>query len=278
MPETFLMCEPKYFDVDYVINPWMKGQVHKIDHALAKEQWQNFYKNLQQVATVELIKPEPNMPDLVFTANAGLILNKQVILSHFRHPERRPEESVFKRWFEEQGYSVSSLPDDIYFEGHGDALFHSNKKLLWSGYGIRTEPKALDALKKQISIPLIPLELIDEKFYHLDTCLSPLLDNFLIYYPPAFSKESNQLIEATVPKQNRIAIGEEDAAHFACNLVLARTKKIPGKKGVLFVNAITSKLQAQLEALGYQVQIQPVTEFRKAGGGNQCLTLKLAHK
>lgn len=278
MADTFLMCEPQYFEVDYVINPWMKGHIHKVDHSLAKQQWQNFHDNLKQFANIELIDPEPNLPDLVFTANAGLVLNKHVILSHFRHAERRPEEPIFKEWFEEKGYIVSILPNDVYFEGHGDAIFHSDKKLLWSGYGIRTESKALDALKKKLSIPLIPLELIDEKFYHLDTCLCPLLDNFLMYYPSALSKESNKLIEAAVPKQKRIPIDEEDAAHFACNLVLAQTNKIPRKKGVLFVNAITSKLQAQLEALGYQVQIQPVTEFRKAGGGNQCLTLKLAHK
>jgi len=275
MTETILMCEPKYFDVNYVINPWMKDQVNKIDHVLAKQQWQDFYNNLKQFCTIKLVEPQPNLPDLVFTANAGLVVGREVILSHFRHPERRPEEPIFKHWFEENGYTCTQLPNGIYFEGHGDAIFHSDKSLLWLGYGIRSEIKALDALKKKVSTPIVPLELISEQFYHLDTCFCPLIDGTVIYYPSAFSKESNKLIASKLPKEKRIVINDEDAAYFVCNLVFIKTKKIPGKKGVIFINAATSALEKKLHELNYEIKIQPVTEFRKAGGANQCLTLKL---
>lgn len=275
MTTTFLMCEPKYFEVDYVINPWMKGQVHKVDHERAKQEWRDFYNHLQEFAAVELINPEPNLPDLVFTANAGLIVNKHFVLSRFCHPQRQPEEPFFKRWFAEHDYTVSELPNDIYFEGHGDAVFQRGKKLLWLGYGMRTQLSALDYLKTKTTTPIKPLELVDERFYHLDTCFCSLLDGYIMYYPPAFSDDAQQSIHAAFPTEKRIIVNDEDAAHFVCNAVLVATDKIPSKKGVIFVNAISDELQTQLDSLGYKVQIQPVSEFRKAGGANQCLTLKL---
>lgn len=278
MGETFLMCEPKYFDVDYVINPWMKGHINKVDQAHAHDEWRDFYNNLKRFSNIELIKPELNLPDLVFTANAGLILNQHVILSHFRNTQRQPEEFFFQRWFEKNNYKVSKLPDNIYFEGHGDAIFHCDKKLLWLGYGIRTELSIIDYLKEKINIPIKPLKLVNKNFYHLDTCFRPLLDGYVMYYPDAFSDKAKQSIEDEVPTEKRIIVTQKDAIHFACNSVLIKTDKVPSQKGIIFVNAMSNTLQTQLISLGYQIQIQPVTEFRKSGGANQCLTLKLAHE
>ena len=267
MPTSFLMCRPKYYEVTYVINPWMEGNVHKTNPALATQQWNAFYEQLKQAATVKLIEPQPNLPDLVFTANAGLLQGKRFVLSHFHHPERQPEEPVFKRWFEQNGFEVLEVPEDIFFEGAGDGLFQPGEDLLWMGHGIRSDLSAKALLEDYFSAEIIPLQLINNNFYHLDTCFCPLLEGYVMYFPSAFDQPSNARIEKQVPKKKRIVVSQEDALNFCCNAVLAdRT---------IFINAATDSLRKALEGLGYTVLIQPVTEFNKAGGANKCLTLEL---
>jgi N-dimethylarginine dimethylaminohydrolase len=267
---SFLMCEPTYFAVNYVINPWMAAHVNNIDHSRALQQWQDFYQCLTQYVTVHLVEPQPQLPDFVFTANAALIKNKRCVLSHFRHPERQLEEPFYKQWFAAHDYEAIEIPDQIYFEGEGDALFQPDGELLWMGYGIRSDKKASEHLTAFFHIPVATLKLIDEKFYHLDTCFFPLRHGYVMYYPAAFDREANQLIEQQVPKEKRILVSEEDAHHFACNAVL-----IPKQNhfGIIIMNYASNSLQRELTELGYELIIQPVDEFMKAGGANKCLTL-----
>jgi N-dimethylarginine dimethylaminohydrolase len=135
----FLMCAPHHYEVDYVINPWMEGNIHRSSIETAQEQWQDLYQIIADRANVDLVKPQQGWPDMVFTANAGLILGNQVVLSRFLHPERQGEEPFFKAWFEEQGHEVFTLPPDLPFEGAGDALLDREGRWLWAGYGFRTE-------------------------------------------------------------------------------------------------------------------------------------------
>jgi hypothetical protein len=120
---VFLMCPPEYFNVAYIINPWMHGNLRKIDNAVAKQQWRALYDTLTDHATVRLVLPQPGSPDMVFTANAGLVRGKRFIVSRFRYPERQYEEPYFADWFMDRGYDVSLMPRDVPFEGAGDALF-----------------------------------------------------------------------------------------------------------------------------------------------------------
>lgn len=129
----FLMCAPGHYDVDYVINPWMKENIHKSTRDRAVEQWQNLYQIIKNRAIVNLVTPEKGWPDMVFTANAGLVLGNNVILSRFYHEERRGEEPYFKKWFEENGFTVYKVPADLSFEGAGDALFDREGHWLWAG-------------------------------------------------------------------------------------------------------------------------------------------------
>ena len=134
-----LMCAPDYYDVDYVINPWMEGNIHKSSRDRAVEQWNMLHGVLQGLAQVELITPQKGVPDMVFTANAGMILGNQAIVSRFYHSERQGEEPYFKEWFVENGFAVHELPSDLPFEGAGDALLDRQGRWLWAGYGFRSE-------------------------------------------------------------------------------------------------------------------------------------------
>jgi lysine-ketoglutarate reductase/saccharopine dehydrogenase-like protein (TIGR00300 family) len=263
----FLMCAPDHYDVDYVINPWMEGNIHKSSRDRAVEQWQKLHYILKDHTLVDLVEPQPGWPDMVFTANAGLVLGKTVVLSRFFHKERQGEEPYFKQWFESQGYTVHELPKDLPFEGAGDALLDREGRWLWAGYGFRSELDSHPYLAKWLDIEVVSLRLIDERFYHLDTCFCPLSGGYLLYYPPAFDAYSNRLIEMRVPPEKRIAIEEADAVNFACNAV--------NIDQVVVMNKASEGLKARFAEAGFEVIETPLTEFLKAGGAAKCLTLRV---
>jgi lysine-ketoglutarate reductase/saccharopine dehydrogenase-like protein (TIGR00300 family) len=263
------MCPPDHYDVDYVINPWMEGNIHKSSRDRAVEQWNGLFHLIKDHshAIVDLVKPELGVPDMVFTANAGLVLGNTVVLSRFYHKERQGEEPFFKQWFEEQGYTVYELPKDLPFEGAGDALLDREGRWLWSGYGFRSELDSHPLIARWLDIEVLSLRLMDERFYHLDTCFCPLTNGYLLYYPPAFDSYSNRWIELRVPEAKRIAIAESDAVNFACNAVnIAQT---------IIVNKVSDGLRQRLESVGFEVIETPLTEFMKAGGAAKCLTLRV---
>jgi lysine-ketoglutarate reductase/saccharopine dehydrogenase-like protein (TIGR00300 family) len=260
------MCAPDHYDVDYVINPWMEGNIHKSSRDRAVEQWRSLYQLIKQYADVDLIEPQKGVPDMVFTANAGLVLGDQVVLSRFYHKERQGEEPFFKEWFLQQGYLVHELPKDLPFEGAGDALLDREGRWLWAGYGFRSELDSHPYLAKWLDIEVLSLRLMDERFYHLDTCFCPLADGYLLYYPPAFDAYSNRLIEMRVPEAKRIVVNEADAVNFACNAVNIQQ--------LVIMNQASDELKQRLGAVGFQVLETPLTEFMKAGGAAKCLTLR----
>ena len=262
-----LMCAPDHYDVDYVINPWMEGNVHKSSRDRAVQQWDKLYNVLQGLAKVESITPQKGVPDMVFTANAGLVLGDRAVLSRFYHPERQGEEPYFKQWFADNGFTVYELPRDLPFEGAGDALLDREGRWLWAGYGFRSELDSHSYLAKWLDIEVLSLRLIDDRFYHLDTCFCPLLGGYLLYYPGAFDSYSNHVIERRVPAEKRIAIQETDAINFACNSVNVEQNVV--------MNKASDSLKKQLKDAGFNVIETPLTEFLKAGGAAKCLTLRI---
>ncbi len=262
----FLMCAPDHYDVDYVINPWMEGNIHKSSRDRAVEQWQKLYHVLKDNAIVDLVEPAKGWPDMVFTANAGLVLGKNVVLSRFYHKERQGEEPYFKEWFENNGFTVYELPQDLPFEGAGDALLDREGRWLWAGYGFRSELDSHSYLAKWLDIEVLSLRLIDSRFYHLDTCFCPLSGGYLLYYPGAFDAYSNRLIQMRVPAEKRIAIEEADAVNFSCNAVNINS--------IVVMNKASDRLKQNLVDAGFQIIETPLTEFLKAGGAAKCLTLR----
>ncbi len=266
--ERILMCAPDHFGVDYVINPWMENHVGRADRALAQEQWSNLRRHLSASADVAFVPAAAGLPDMVFTANAGLVVGDTVVVSRFRARERQPEEQLFKDWFEARGFRVAPWPGDVRFEGAGDALLDRAQPLIWCGYGWRTSEEAPKLLQDAFERETVALRLVDPRFYHLDTCFCPLAGGALLYYPPAFDEASQATIEALVPKEKRIAAADRDALSFACNAVEVN--------GRVFMNDASDELKNELADAGFTPVITPLSEFFKAGGAAKCLTLKLA--
>ena len=265
---TFLMCPPDLYDVDYVINPWMEGNVHRSSRQQAAAQWRRLHAALTEIASVLLVSPQPGSPDMVFTANAGLVRDGIVALSSFYHTERQGEEPHFRKWFADSGFSIREIPRSTPFEGEGDALFDAEGSRLWAGHGLRTRAASHRYLTETWNVEVLSLGLIDPRFYHLDTCFCPLSNGDVMYYAPAFDEFSRALIEAHYPGSKRIAVDEADALRFACNAVnVGRT---------ILLNEISSQLCANLESRGFTVVQVRLSEFLKAGGAAKCLVLRLS--
>lgn len=263
-----LVCRPEYFTVDYVINPWMQGNTDRPVHEKVVEQWQGLRDTFARHGDVEELAPVDGLPDLVFTANAGVVLDDKFLCSHFRHPQRRGEETVFARWFGDRGYEVGRMPEGVYFEGAGDALFcRRDPNRLWMGYGFRTVLDAAEHIAGFLDIEVKPLRLVDERFYHLDTCFCPLDGGRLVYYADGFDDRSRRAIEEYYAEEDRHAVSERDAVHFACNAV--------DLGGTLVMNNCTAEMEERLRAWGFDVIRQPLGQFIMSGGSAKCLSLRL---
>ena len=255
------MCRPTNFDVKYSINPWMENQIGKVNNLLALNQWHVLFEALSKNNIVNLINSVVDTPDLVFTANAGFIHGKVAILSKFANPERQPEEAVFGAWFESKGYTV--VQPVLNYEGEGDHLKDS-KGRHWVGSGFRTDRNVGPELAKILGTEVNMLEMVDPRWYHLDTCFCPLPFGQLLWYPPAF----NTLSQITIRKafQYNIEISLADALLFTCNCIsMGSNLFLPKNNYASFA----------LENLGYVVSEFELGEFMKAGGAAKCLVLHM---
>jgi N-dimethylarginine dimethylaminohydrolase len=260
-PRQVLVCEPRYYEVSYDINPWMTGNISCVNAELARQQWTQYCDALAQYTEVVKLPAEPGLPDLVFTANAGFVWGNQVILSRFSHVERQAEESVFAAWFANSGYKITELA--WYFEGQGDLLVDSESRF-WMGTGFRSVPESAGEIEKILGAEVQVLELVDPRWYHLDTAFCPLPTGELIWYPGAFSPASRDIINKSFPRQ--IQVSASDAEKFVCNsVVIASTIFMPS----------SGTVAEQLSALGYTTRILDFTEFQLAGGAARCLVLNL---
>ncbi len=265
--DKILMCPPDHFTVDYVINPWMAGHESSLDIALAKRQWLQLRDAIAEHADIVEIRPQPDLPDMVFTANAGTVYGNKAIASHFMPHERRPEEQYFKTWFRENGFELLDLDEKIGFEGAGDCLRDRRGPWLWTGYGFRTEIEAHSFLAGWFGREVVSIRLVDSRFYHIDTCLCPLTGGCMLYFPDAFDDDSVAAIESRVPPERRLRVAAEDAAEFACNAVNV------GRH--VYAHRVSHALRERLGQAGFEVHEVPLSEFLKAGGSAKCLTLKL---
>jgi len=257
------MCPPDHYGIEYEINPWM-SRSRQADRELAKQQWLDLKSLLEQVgARISLLEPVAGLPDLVFTANAAMIYRDRAILAHFRHEQRQGEEPLCDRWLTDHGFRVEKLPDDRYFEGAGDALFCG--ETLLAGYRIRSDIHSQQLIGKLVDSRVIPVELVDTHYYHLDTCCCPLAPGDAIWFPGAFDDYGQQALREVVPKL--IEVSADEAHSFACNAVVV------GKHVV--TNSGCPQLHRDLLAAGYNPHATPLSEFVKAGGSAKCLTLRL---
>jgi N-dimethylarginine dimethylaminohydrolase len=258
-----LMCPPDFYGIEYEINPWMNRD-RPADHALAVKQWTDLKLTLEDAgARISLQSPTPGLPDLVFTANAALIFKELAVLARFRHFERQGEERYDEEWLSTHGFKVLHLPEGHYFEGAGDALFCGDT--LFAGYRLRSDARGHQQIGAMLGVRVLPMELVDPYYYHLDTCFCPLSSTEAIYFPGAFDRYGQQVLNETV--KTLIPVAEPEAQRFACNaVVVGRT---------VVTNSGCPKLHADLVRLGYKARETPLDEFVKAGGSAKCLTLRL---
>ncbi len=258
-----LMCPPDHYGIEYEINPWMNRSLGSI-RALAFQQWQRLRDTLTSLGVqVEILPPQPGLPDLVFTANAGLVYRQKFFSSRFRHDVRARETPYFDAWFAAHGFEVVHLPEDYFFEGAGDALFCGDA--LFAGYRIRSDVHGHQWIGQQLGVRVLPLELVNPRYYHLDTCFCPLSATEAIYFPDAFDPYGKKVLQSHVP--TLLAVVEAEAARFGCNAVVV------GKTVVH--NTGCPRLAEQLAQRGYRSIEVELDEFLKAGGSAKCLTLRL---
>jgi len=276
-PARFLMCRPDHYAVTYSINPWMDpANWSKNGRALAKaarQEWVTLRRTLLQLgATVDLVPPVPGLPDLVFTANSAVVLDGKALLARFRHGERRGEEPHYAAVFHAlhgRGLidAVANLPAGLVLEGAGDCVWDAARNLFWMGCGQRSDLAARQIVEDTFGVEVVPLELTDPRFYHVDTALSALPGGELIYFPGAFTAAGRAAIAKRTTTTQRIAITEENAGLLAANAVcLGDALVVPG---------CTAQLREVLEARGYRVIATSLRAFQYGGGAAFCLTLRL---
>lgn len=273
----YLMCNPQHFAVTYSINPWMDPKAWAAKgnalHAVAAQQWQDLHGALcRHGAIVELIEPAAGLPDLVFTANAAVVLDGKALLASFRHPERQGEQPVYAAGFnalKARGllHEVIELPGGVVLEGAGDCLWDARRGLFWMGCGFRSERRAARIVENTFGVPCVPLELDNPSFYHLDTALCPLPCGGVIYHPGAFAPTACATIEQRVAPSDRIALDPDDAALFAANAVCFER--------VIVMSSCSAALRMRLEQRGYTVVTTLLNAFLRSGGSACCLTLRL---
>ncbi len=258
--KKILMCEPTYFRVDYVINPWMKPG--SVDQPKALQQWTTLKETYESLGVeVEVISQRKDLPDMVFAADQGVVRNKKILLSNFSYKERQGETQVYAHWFATHGYQIQHLEQSS-CEG-GELLGVEGKYFL--GTGFRAQSCCVPQLSAWLSTPVTELDLIDSRFYHLDTCFFPLNASTVFYYPAAFSPQALKKIPELF--RNAIEFSEEEVLGFCANSVRVG-KHVLTQKGV-------SSFEKKLEKLGYTVHALDMSEFVKSGGGIHCLTLEL---
>lgn len=273
----FLMTEPSGFEVCYQINPWMQPNAWQADPSAHRAQAEASAAALKHAlrdagVRIETLEGLRGLPDLVFPANAAVVLDGRVLLARFRYPERQGEEAVFRSAFlqlRRRGLvrEVVDLPDHLFQEGAGDCIWDARRGHFWGGYGPRSSQASLGVIREVFGREVVPLELVSERFYHLDTCFCPLSGGEVLYYPPAFTAAALAEIRARVAPHQLIEATEAEAAAFCVNAInLDRT--------VIMARAPVS-LRETLSGRGYQLVEVDLDPFILSGGAAYCMTLRL---
>jgi len=272
-PGKMFLVRPTYFTVDYVINPHMEGNIGKVDKIKAMQQWESVRDAFAQSAVeIHEVQGAPKLPDMVFCANQSLPFigdngNREVIMSIMNSEHRKREVPLIEEWYLEQGYQTHHLnyKQISNFEGAGDALWHSGKRLLWGGYGFRTSIGAYDFISDTYKVPVIALKLNHPEFYHLDTCFCVLNETTALYYPGAFDQDGIELIRSMF--ETLIEVPESEALNqFACNAACPDGKLVVLQQGATETNK-------KLREAGFDVVEVETSEFLKSGGSVFCMKM-----
>ena len=262
--KTILLCPPEYFDIEYSINPWMhiEDKVNRNDVFDEYTALKKLYSKLG--VTYDELQPTKGLPDQVYTTDTGLPIGKLFIKSNYKFGERKPEAKVAAEYFENKGYAIFQLPPTVSFEGEGDLLRMDHT--FFMGWGQRSSYQAEEYLTTALQKEIVPLQLTNPNFFHLDTCFAPLRSDVAIYCPDAFTDEGKQTLSEYF--EDLIPVDRADADAFACNLVII-------EKNILVNERISEKLRTRIESYGFTVHGLKMHEYLKGGGSVKCVSLQV---
>ncbi|HUH75066.1 MAG TPA: arginine deiminase family protein [Chitinophagales bacterium] len=277
-PKGILMVTPKYFDVVDVKNPYMKGQIGNVKTQLAQQQWNNLYavfENWQKEGVIHSLKTidgAHHLEDMVFCANPFFVWTQEdeipfVLLSNMQFESRQAEVDVFEQYFKSLSIKTQRILSEIKIEGNGDLIPHPGKRTVWMGYGYRTDKEVAKLLTEILEAHIIPLKLVSEHFYHLDTCFCIINENHIAICKEAFDEESYQKIKAVFSFVHEISL-QEAKNHFALNS-LVMTSPSGDQWGIIPKNC--DELQKILLELDVKIQEVDTSEFIKSGGSIYCM-------
>jgi len=274
-PDKVMMVTPAYFDVEYVINPHMEGHIGGVDKMQAQSEWNHLQDGYEELGfEVKVVEGQKGLPDMVFCANQSLPFidedgTKKVIMSIMHADQRKKEVPYIEEFYKKEGYEIHHLnPENVSdFEGMGDALWHFKRKLIWGGYGFRSSINAYEQISDLYDVPVIALELVDESFYHLDTCLSILNESSALIYSDAFTENGlemiHQLFDTVIDTSSY-----EAKKQFAVNAVC------PDGKNVMIQQGCTDANQ-NLRDNEFSVHEYSTFEYIKSGGSVFCMKMML---
>jgi N-dimethylarginine dimethylaminohydrolase len=258
---TVLMCRPDYFTVVYRINPWMDPAL-PTDTSLAVRQWETLYQTYLDLGfDVQLIDPIDGLPDMVYAANGGFVIDGIAYGASFTHPERQPEGPAYMDWFASAGFDVRT-PANIN-EGEGDFLLVGPRIL--AGTGFRSASNSHEEIAGIYGREVVTLNLVNPSFYHLNTAIAVLDDTNIAYLESAFDEPSLAKLRELYP--DAILATEEDAA------VLGLNSYSDGYNVVIASRA--KDFERQLRERGYNPIGVDLSELLLGGGGVKCCTLEL---
>jgi ornithine--oxo-acid transaminase len=248
----------------------MEGNIDKVNKPLAERQWQHLRDTISQFANVVLIEPQFGLPDMVFTANSAIINhnNNTALIAAFKHHQRHDESQHFQRWFSDAGFAT--VEDyTVPHEGAGDCLVDRYGEY-WFGYGQRSHKGASEIIQQEMDVPFIhKLELVDPRWYHLDTAFCPLDNGYYMACRAAFSDGAWAYLLDVIGLDKLISISESDGEKFVCNAVSIGDR--------IVMPLCSTDLRLQLNRLGFDVYQCDMSEFLKSGGAAKCLVLEIKH-
>lgn len=272
-----LVTDPAHFEVSYAINPWMRPGAWSADpaahQAAARSSFEALVSALEGAgARVEALAGAPGLPDMVFPANAAVVLNGRAMMARFRCPERQGEEAVFTAAFERlraRGVltEVIELPKGRLQEGAGDAIWDATRQHFWVGYGPRSDARSPTTIAEVFGQQVVALELATDDYYHLDTCFLPLSGGEVLYYPPAFTPAGRALIRTHVAPDKLFEASADDAGAFCVNAVNIDRQVVMARA--------TPALRVLMARLGYVLTEVDLDPFILSGGAAYCMSLRL---
>lgn len=257
----YVMTPPTFFAVDYAINPWMDPAT-PVDVHRALDQWEALRRTYKELGhTVELMEPVAGLPDMVYAANGGVLVDGRAVVARFAYPQRVAEADAHAEWMSRHGFAP--IRTRHVNEGQGDVLLVG--RTLLAGHGFRTDIRAHAEIATAVGRPVVSLGLVDPRFYHLDTALAVLDDTTVAFHPPAFDAPSRERLRALFP--DAIEVAADDAHAFGLNAV-------SDGRNVVLPSAATGFIE-QLRAAGFHPVGVDLSELLKGGGSVKCCTLEV---